>query len=424
MAILALLSCRERSALAPRIELTDGEWNALARSAVRHGVAPLVHTRLSTAANRTNSGSEVPVQVLEAMKVYFFKTALENLRLYASLAPILRACAEQEIGVIVLKGALLAEIVYGDRALRSMGDADLLVRRVALARVDRILRSFGWDQPVADDPTSPRQAQGHQLQTFVRDSARIEVHWNIEDDDSPFAIDVDGLWRRAYPVQIAGASALAPAPEDLLLHLCLHASYNHGWLQFEAGLRPLVDIAATLQHFTQRIDWDVFSRRAFDWKVQRCAWLTLTLAKGLLGADVPERVVTALAPEVVERVVVDNAVKLALSNYYAEVTQTLPALGRRWLTKRRQNQSVPAWVRHLLWPDVGALTAAYPSLRRAPPLRYLMHWVDLARDTLHTSLGRDGRRLASCERTRMTLAAWLEAPATHTAESATSCALT
>lgn len=155
----------------------------------------------------------------------------------------------------------------------------------------------------------------------------------------------------------------------------------------------------------------MFTRRAFGWKVQRCAWLTLTLANGLLRADVPKRVVTALAPEAEEHVVVDNAVKLALSNYYAEVTQTLPVLGWRWLTKRRQNQSALVWLRHVLWPDIGALAAAYPSMRGVPPLRYLMHWIDLARDTLRASFGRDGRRLASCERTRMTLAAWLEAPA-------------
>jgi hypothetical protein len=239
------------------------------------------------------------------------------------------------------------------------------------------------------------------------------VHWNIEDDESPFAIDVNGLWQRTRPVQIAGVFALALAPEDQLLHLCLHASYNHGWLQFEAGLRPLIDIGATLRHFAHRIDWDVFAQRAFDWKVQRCAWLTLTLASCLLGADVPERVVTALAPQSGDRAVVDDAVKLALGNYYAEVTQALPVLGRRWLTKGRQSFSVPARMRHMLWPDLDALAAAYPSIHGAPPVSYLFHRIDLTRDTLRASLGREGRRLASCERTRMILADWLEAPAAY-----------
>jgi len=345
------------------------------------------------------------------MKGYFFRTGLENLRLYTRLAPLLRTFAEHEIEVIVLKGALLAETVYKDRALRSMGDADLLVRRAALSRVDEILRGFGWAQPAADNPVEPRPARGHQLPTFVRESTHIEVHWNIEDDESPFAIDVDGLWQRARPVQIAGVLALSLAPEDQLLHLCLHTSYNHGWLQFEAGLRPLIDISATLRYFAHRIDWDVFTQRAFDWKVQRCAWLTLTLANYLLGADVPERVVTGLSPEAVDRVVVDGAVKLALSNYYAEVTHALPALGARWLIKRRQSLSVPAWLRQLLWPDFDALTAAYPSMHGAPLARYPIHWIDLSRDILRASLGREGRKLASYERTRMVLADWLEAPA-------------
>src|SRR5438045_2442791 len=108
-AILALLSCRERGAPVPRVELTDSEWSALARTAVRHGVAPLVYARLSTTSDR------VPPHVLDVLKGYFFRTGLENLRLYTRLAPVLRALAAQGIDAIVLKGAFLADTVYEDR---------------------------------------------------------------------------------------------------------------------------------------------------------------------------------------------------------------------------------------------------------------------------------------------------------------------
>jgi hypothetical protein len=414
-ALLSLLASRERNAPVPQVELSADEWSAFARTAVRHGVAPLVHARLHSAANAERASGRVPGHVLDVLKGYFFRTGLEQMRLYAHLAPLLRALAEQDIDAIVLKGAFLAETVYGDRALRSMGDADLLVRRADLVRADQTLRALGWQQPVADDPSSPLRAGGHQLQTFQRDTARVEVHWNIEDDESPFAIDVDGLWARARPAQIAGVSALALSPEDLLLHLCLHTSYNHGWLQFEAGLRPLVDIGATLWHFGDRIDWDAFGRRAVEWRVQRCAWLTLKLADYLLDASVSDEIMCALVPEGVNRTVIDGAVMLILGNYYADLTRTLPTLGRRWLIKHRQNLSKQAWLRRALWPDAEALGVAYPSLRGRPRLRYPFHWIDLTRDALRVSFGREGRRLSSCERARMTLADWLEACASPTA---------
>ena len=59
----------------------------------------------------------------------FFRTRLDNLRLYGRLAEVSHRFAEQGLPAIVLKGAYLADAIYADRALRGMADADLLVRR-------------------------------------------------------------------------------------------------------------------------------------------------------------------------------------------------------------------------------------------------------------------------------------------------------
>lgn len=402
-ALLGFISCAGLRA-AEGAELSDSEWEAVARAAVRHGVAPIVHARLSEA----GVASRAPEQVTRLLKGYFVRTGLENLRLFSRLAPLLQALAEHSIEAIVLKGAYLAEAVYGNPALRSMGDADVLVRRTDLQRAEQLLCAHGWQQPMPLH-TETALPSGHQLPTFELDSVQVEIHWSIENDESPFLIDGDGLFERAGRVRIGGAPALALSSEDLLLHLCLHTAYNHGWLPFGSGLRPLCDIAATISHCEDRLDWNLLGQRADAWGVRNCAWLTLTLVRDLLSVAVPDGTLERLAPRVFDRGLVDTAIDLTLNDYYAIVLKKLPAISPPWLTRRWWRLSRTArWSRHFL-PKQRRVALAYPSLGTAPaPLRYAAYWGDLARDTVRLSLTREGRALRSREHARRRLGAWLE----------------
>jgi hypothetical protein len=320
--------------------------------------------------------------------------------------------------VIVLKGAYLAAKVYEDRALRGMSDIDLLVRRDDLPRAVELLNQAGWHQP--DAPAGDMVAgSGHQLATFVRDGTHLEIHWTIEDERSPFDIDVEAIWRRARSVPIAGAPAFALAPEDLLLHVCLHASYNHGWLPFNQGLRPLCDVRASIMHFGEELDWNVFTSRAREWKVDCCAWLTLVLARDLVAISVPEGSIARLAPRPVERNIVDAARQLVLGDHYDEVLRLLPVLGRTWLTAQwRHLPRATRWRRHIL-PSAQSLASAYPSLENAAkvvPARYAAHLADLARDIGTLACSQRAKSVVARELERLALVEWLESPTMRTIE--------
>ena len=190
-------------------------------------------------------------------------------------------------------------------------------------RAAGLLREYGWHRPEA--PSGDTTADdGHQLSTFVRDGVQVEVHWNIEGERNPFAIDVAALWRRSRSVRIADAPARVLAPEDLLLHVCLHASYNHGWLPFLQGLRPLCDIDACIARFGSDIDWGVFVRRAQSWKAGDCVSLALILARDLVSANVPEGSIMRLAPRGIDPRIVQTAQRLVLGDYYGGILRSLP----------------------------------------------------------------------------------------------------
>jgi hypothetical protein len=405
--LLELISFGDSSGAATTA-LNVSEWESLARVAVWHGAAPIVHARLSEQGNQCLA----PAQVRRQLQGYFIRTGLENLRLYSRVTPLLQALWELSIGAIVLKGVFLAHTVYTKPALRSMGDADILVRPQDLQRVTQLLYAQGWHQSQHIE-TEPSRLGGHQLAVFTLDSTNVDIHWSIEDDGSPFLIDSDGLWERASDFRVGDVRALALSPEDLILHLCLHTAYSHGWLQFIGRLRAIYDIAATTSHYVGRIDWNVLVQRATTWGMSNCAWLALSLARDLLRGPIPERTVELLAPQDCDDRLVDTAVDLTLNDHYATLDNALPTLSRPWRTRRWYNLSAAARWRRLLLPGQNSVARAYPSLGAAAlaPLRYLAYWADLARDGVRVSFANDCRALLSRERARMALGAWLEASA-------------
>jgi len=121
----------------------------------------------------------------------------------------------------------------------------------------------------------------------------VEIHWNIQ--PPAFSVDVDGLWERALPVTVAGVEVLVLSPEDLLLHLCLHASSYHLYSWF--GLRTICDVSETICHYGNRLDWKIVRERSCAWKASNAVYLTLLLARKLLEAAVPDEVLKGLEPD-------------------------------------------------------------------------------------------------------------------------------
>jgi hypothetical protein len=112
----------------------------------------------------------------------------------------------------------------------------------------------------------------------------VEVHWTFLPSTTRFGIDMDGQWNRSRTAILGGVEVSVLCPEDLLLHLCLHASKH----LFDIGLKPFCDISATIRHYGGEIDWNqvrIHSRQA---GTANSVYLALELASELLGVPVPE----------------------------------------------------------------------------------------------------------------------------------------
>jgi hypothetical protein len=283
--LLTALRANEPACAAAVERFGDDEWDLVLRHGEWHNVLSLLSARLHAAR------VTVPAETAERLRRAYMTAAARNLRIKRQLDEIFAACAAERVAVMPLKGAALVDDVYQNLALRPMRDIDLLVRVEELGGFERIMFALGYGP--RDRPSAAAEREiFHHLTPYRREGGvRIEVHWTLELPTSPFDIDLEALWQRARRMTVAGHETLVLSPEDMLLHLSLHASYHH---HFRVRLRHLMDVALAIDAYEGRMSWDLLAARAREWRAERFVYSTLGLAAQLLGARVPPSFSSAL----------------------------------------------------------------------------------------------------------------------------------
>lgn len=386
------------------LALDADRWARLLSLAAEQRVRPLLYRRLKGEGLLHQVPSDVRAELHECSR----RVAIRTMHFYRETARIAADLSTQGVDVMVLKGLHLARVVYRDTSLREMWDMDLMVRVEHLPRAEAVLRARGYntERPTAVAVTT---AVTNHLPLFVRGGGSIEVHWNLTRPGQEHSIDPDELWRRAGEIEIAGQRVLALAAEDLLLHLCEHASYHH---QFLLGLYPLCDIAALIHHLGSHIDWTVVCRRAEAWGWQRGAYLCLRLAHELVGAAVPAGVLDRLRPAGMSTEVAEAARYLVFVPRKVGESVPLAVAGRSgerplWREVRRW------WSRVFVSPAHIAYYHGLPRWSPWIPLYYLVRFKDILVRSGGFVLGLSAvdAGLKQTARQKHLLRHWLSAPA-------------
>jgi hypothetical protein len=346
--------------------LSTHEWDIAILESVRQGVAPLLFRRVQVA----GQSAAVPVEATRRLRQLALMSAAKNLRLYRELAEVLGVLRGVGIDVIVLKGAYLAQAIYKDLALRPMADVDLLVKKADLERTEAILAAMGY-APFHGPHRDEDFLNCQHLHPLARAGGPpIEIHWTIESPTEPFAIDIDGLWERARAARVADVDVLVLSPEDLLLHLCLHTTFHH---RLTLGLRGCWDLFEMIRQCQGPIDWKQVQARSREWRIEKYVYLTLQLAKDLLGAAVPAEVLTDLRPNWFD----PKVMSLARTEILGQAPSVSATFARMWSAGRRR-EKVKLLV-EAMFPSRKALGRLYPTSRSALRLYpyYLRRWREL-----------------------------------------------
>ncbi len=275
------------------VSLSSSEWGRVLAQAVRHRVAPLLFRRIE----REGIAGLVPADVYERLKKICIHYTQVNMWLFHELGTALRRLKEEGIDAMALKGAHLAEAVYGDIGMRPMGDMDLLVRQEDLGRAQEVLGALGYDS---------------QEKRMLMD-----VHWYLVHE---VPVDMEGVWGRSREAVIGGVRARVLCPEDLVLHLCSHVAFHH---QFQiGGLRTLCDLREVVLRYGEAIDWQAVLERAGQWGVPNAVSFTLMMARQMLGVPVPEAAVGAILGDAFTA----EAKKWALERMFGNGFKDMPVL--------------------------------------------------------------------------------------------------
>jgi hypothetical protein len=335
------------------------DWPAAIQLAEVHGLAPLLAWQL---------GRVCPEAVPGALSERLRNCAHFNLGLAAELLRLLDLIAAAGIWVAPFKGPTLAWPLYETPALRQSSDLDLLVQPADVPRVIELLvgrgyvrdfsaadsRFFGWNQEL---PLT--RADGQVI---------VDLHWRLLPPHFS-GLSAERMAARLVPVTVAGREVATLCPLDLLLYLCAHGA-KHGW----SSLGWLCDIARLIDR--SQFAWDAVLREAQEARISRPLLLGVSLAHGLLGADVP--------PELCRRAQADRAVAALYPYALARLTESrepglLASLRFQLGLLDRRRDKLRHCYGHIEptpadWESLHIAPALFPLYFVARPLRLAWKW--------------------------------------------------
>jgi Uncharacterised nucleotidyltransferase len=234
---------------------------------------------------------EADPELLTGLEALYKDLLRRQLRARADLLSVRQVLDALDTPWLVIKGPVMAEVVYAHRDLRQYHDLDIVVPRASFARAVRALEDAGY-RLVDKDWRVARAELAGEVDLTSRFGTPVDLHWDLVYHQKlrvRFGISTEDMFKRARLVEIVGSPFLTLDSADMIIHLCLH-----GFREGGARLQWLKDIERVLA--SEVPDWDAVVARARGWQLSPVVGVMLERTRTLLGGDVPEEVLRTLAP--------------------------------------------------------------------------------------------------------------------------------
>ena len=266
------------------------DWDSLMELADEHGVIGVLAMRLQEV-----NFAGVPEESREKLQSRLRAQHLFSLSMTAGLFRIFEEFARADIETVLVKGPLVSLLAYGDPAVRSYVDLDLIVRHRQIVAATKIMISLGYEPDVPVSIIEAGKIPGEYLFKRPGTSQIVELHTERTFRYYPRPMPVEEYLGRRRRVMVDGQEIPALCLEDEIVLNCIHGA-KHFWER----LMWVADIAAiVLRH--KEIDWKRLQRFADDVGAQRMVHLALQLGESLLRVAIPEEMKEAVAGDTTAR---------------------------------------------------------------------------------------------------------------------------
>ena len=289
-----------------RLYVKGFDWEWIIRLALQNRVGPLLYRNL----RKTGLSTLVPARAMAVLEDSYYISLSRSTLFEQSVREILLRFGKEGIEVILLRGLVLGETVYGDPALRPFSDIDLLIRKQDLARAREVLFDLGYRPPpyALDDRYFERNHL--HLQYLKREGEVVtEIHWALDHKYTVFNVNYAEIFGDAIVGQVVGVEALLMPPENLLLSLCIHLikhCYYSKYILTRPDFVELVlasgflilycDIAEVIRRYGPDLNWALTVCKARRWQVEPTVQAGLASVVQLFNAAVPKAVLESLPP--------------------------------------------------------------------------------------------------------------------------------
>lgn len=242
------------------------KWKSIIKESEAHNVKGLVYSAI----NKSEYLKYIKKESLEQWKRDTLFTGVYQIQHIREISKVLKVFNKENIPVLVLKGLVVREF-YPKPELRTMGDADVLVKKEDLSRIKKLLKDLGYSEL--------RDLENHGAHiVFVHNNHfPIEVHWVLTNKDYFRGEPVfeNQIWENAIKVKVGESDALSLSFEDLAVHLCIHMAVHSVASGF--GIRQLCDLVLLVEKKGHLIDWSSFQN-----KVKECGIEKFTISLFLI----------------------------------------------------------------------------------------------------------------------------------------------
>jgi hypothetical protein len=222
--------------------------------------------------------------LVERYRLQVFRT----LGMSRELFPLLELFAGKGIGMLVVKGPVLAVDAYGNPGIRSYSDLDLLVRQRDIRSATEALEGAGYDATVPLTAIDARKIPGQYLFRTPDSRLLVELHTDLTLRYFPRRLPIEEFFARQTHVQLDGHGVPALSIEDELVYISVHGA-THLWER----LGWIADVAALVTR-QRDIDWQAATKTARQVGAERMLATGLYLASDLLRASLPSPVLATL----------------------------------------------------------------------------------------------------------------------------------